>query len=124
MRCKENLFMRDTIVLVGGQLLKCVGLNNATAESNLMHERILNSATKRAVGGAGSWVVFRALVVCTPGTDLASQESSAFPITANLASLFSVISYFKLVQTRLRAQCWQACWLFFFPRLNVILSLV
>lgn len=46
--------MGDTIVLVGGQLLKCIGLNNATAESKLMYEWILNSATKLAVGGAGS----------------------------------------------------------------------
>lgn len=46
---------------------------------------------KHALGGTGSRVVFETVVVCTPGTDLASQESSAFPNTANLASQFSVV---------------------------------
>lgn len=52
---------------------------------------ILNSVIKHALGGTGSRVVFETVVVCTPGTDLASQESSAFPNTANLASQFSVV---------------------------------
>lgn len=80
---------------------------------------ILNSVIKHALGGTGSRIVFETVVVCTPGTDLASQESSAFPNTANLASQFSVVSFvvffffFKLVQMRLQAQCWQAFLLFF-----------
>lgn len=54
---------------------------------------ILNSVIKHALGGTGSRIVFETVVVCTPGTDLASQESSAFPNTANLASQFSVVFF-------------------------------